>query len=173
MKPPIHSCLSLVVTMIGAAALWLGPAGRAATFQWTNTTAAAFVDAANWTNTASPFGNGVPGAADTGINGILGSTATIGAADNVAAGQKGVLNFSKLPAGSARSGANGLLREISYAAHAEALSGSAGNYLLPNTYIAVLDGNPFIENALGSSSSSKRTKSSAVVFGILEANGKN
>ena len=53
--------------------------------------------------------------------------------------------------------------------HADALSGSAGNYLQPNTYIAVLDGNPFIENALGSASSPKRTKSSAVVFGILES----
>jgi len=32
----------------------------------------------------------------------------------------------------------------------------------------VLDGNPFIENALGSAASAKRTKSSAVVFGILD-----
>jgi hypothetical protein len=46
---------------------------------------------------------------------------------------------------------------------------NATKYLLPNTYIAVLDGNPFIENALGSASSPKRTKSSAVVFGILES----
>jgi len=48
------------------------------------------------------------------------------------------------------------------------LNDSAGKYLLPDTYIAVLDGNPFIENALGSASSPKRTKSSAVVFGILD-----
>jgi hypothetical protein len=39
---------------------------------------------------------------------------------------------------------------------------------LPNSYLAVLEGNPFIENALGAAASPLRTKSSAVVFGILE-----
>jgi len=89
-------------------------------------------------------------------------------AENVAAGQIAGLILSKQPQPSEKSGANGLLRDISFAAHAESLGDSAGKYLLPNTYIAVLDGNPFIENALGPASSPKRTKSSAVVFGILD-----
>ena len=45
--------------------------------------------------------------------------------------------------------------------------GNVKRYLLPNTYIAVLDGNPFIENALGSAARPKRTRSWDVVFGIL------
>jgi hypothetical protein len=89
-------------------------------------------------------------------------------ADNVAAGQIAGLILSKQLQPSEKSGANGLLHDISFAAHADSLGDSAGKYLLPNTYIAVLDGNPFIENALGSASSPKRTKSSAVVFGILD-----
>jgi hypothetical protein len=39
---------------------------------------------------------------------------------------------------------------------------------VPNSYLVVLDGNPFLENALAASSP-KRTRSSAVVFGLLEA----
>lgn len=90
-------------------------------------------------------------------------------ADNVDAGQKAGLILSKLSRTSEKEGADGLLRDISFTAHTDSLSEMAGKYLLPNTYIAVLDGNPFIENALGSAASPKRTKSSAVVFGILDA----
>jgi hypothetical protein len=89
-------------------------------------------------------------------------------ADNIAAGQKAGIILSKQVQVAEKSGANGLLRDISFAAHADSLNDSAGKYLLPNTYIAVLEENPFIENALGSASSPKRTKSLAVVFGILE-----
>ena len=87
--------------------------------------------------------------------------------DNVAAGQKAGLILSKQSQTSEKSGANGLLHDLGFSAHPDFKDG-AGKYLLPNTYIAVLDGNPFIENALGSASRPKRTKSSAVVFGILE-----
>jgi len=89
-------------------------------------------------------------------------------ADNVDAGQKAGLILSKESHTSKKIGADGLLRDIGFTAHADSLNDSAEKYLLPNTYIAVLDGNPFIENALGSSSSPKRTKSAAVVFGILD-----
>jgi hypothetical protein len=89
-------------------------------------------------------------------------------ADNVAAGQKAGLVLSKQTRASEKTGADGLLRDIGFTAHTDSLNEMAGKYLLPNTYIAVLDGNPFIENALGSASSPKRTKSSAVVFGILD-----
>ena len=92
--------------------------------------------------------------------------------DNVAAGQKAGLILSKLSRSFEKAGAAGLLHDISFAAHTDALNAMAGKYLQPNTYIAVLDGNPFIENALGPASSPKRTKSSAVVFGILSADDK-
>ena len=61
------------------------------------------------------------------------------------------------------------MHDIGFATHTEPLGIDAGKYLLPDSYIAELDDNPFIENALGSASSPKRTKSSAVVFGILDA----
>lgn len=87
----------------------------------------------------------------------------------VAAGQKAGLILSKQSPASGKSGVEGMLRDVSFAAHVDPLGDSAGKYLLPNTYIAVLDGNPFLENALGSASRPKRTKSSAIVFGILES----
>jgi hypothetical protein len=90
-------------------------------------------------------------------------------ADNVAAGQKAGIFPSKLSQQSGKSGPVGLWHEIGFAAPADSLKDGAGQFLMPNTYIAVLDGNPFIENALGAASSPKRTKSSSVVFGILEA----
>jgi hypothetical protein len=90
-------------------------------------------------------------------------------ANNVAAGQKAGLIPSKLTQQSGKTGPVGLWHEIGFAAHADSLNDGAGKFLMANAYIAVLDGNPFIENALGSASSPKRTKSSAVVFGILES----
>lgn len=94
-------------------------------------------------------------------------------ADNVAAGEQGPLILSKQSNPSGKSGANGLLRDLGFSAHLDSLASNPGDaYLLPNTYIAVLDGNPFIENALGSPASAKHTKSSAVVFGILETDPK-
>jgi hypothetical protein len=90
-------------------------------------------------------------------------------AANIAAGDKGgLIPARQLPSGG-KSGPNGLLRDLGFSAPSAALTNSAGGYLLPNTYIAVLDGNPFIENALGAAASPKRTKSSAVVFGVLDA----
>jgi len=94
-------------------------------------------------------------------------------ASNVAAGDKGGLILSTQLPSSEKSGVNGLLRDVGFAAPPDLLGGNAGKYLRPNTYIAVLDGNPFIENALGSAASAKRTKSSAVVFGILAPDEKD
>ncbi len=89
-------------------------------------------------------------------------------ATDVPAGQKAGLILSPQSQPAGQSGANGLLRELTYVARPDELADSAGKFLTPNSYLAVLDGNPFIENALGDASSPKRTKSSAVVFGILE-----
>ena len=44
----------------------------------------------------------------------------------------------------------------------------APSYLLPNTYIAELEGNPFLENGLGPKSKSSRTKARSVVYGVME-----
>ena len=89
-------------------------------------------------------------------------------ASSVVAGQKaGLISSVSDSATNDKGGAEALLRDISFAARADGLA--ARKYLQPNTYIAVLDGNPFIENALGSASKPKRTKTSAVVFGILES----
>jgi hypothetical protein len=96
-------------------------------------------------------------------------------AENIAAGQKAGLIPSKPAQQSRKTGPAGLWHEIGFAAKTDALNDGAGkfygaeSYLMANTYIAVLNGNPFIENALGAASSPKRTKSSAVVFGILES----
>jgi hypothetical protein len=91
-------------------------------------------------------------------------------AGNVAAGEKAGLILSKQPPASEKSGAEGLSHDFGFAVtRIDDLNASADKYLLPNTFIAVLDGNPFIENALGSASSPKRTKSSSVVFGILDS----
>jgi hypothetical protein len=90
-------------------------------------------------------------------------------ANNIAAGQKGGLILSKSGQTHDKSGASGLFHDIGYTASPESLKENWGKYIAPGTYLAVLDGNPFIENALGASASPKRTKSSAVVFGILDS----
>jgi hypothetical protein len=43
-------------------------------------------------------------------------------------------------------------------------------FLRPGTYIADLESNPFIENGLGTGAKSARTKSRALVYGVLESN---
>jgi hypothetical protein len=87
----------------------------------------------------------------------------------VAAGQKCDLSRSTQPAVPDNAGVTGLFHEIGFVADPNSLDTMATKYLLPNTYIAVLDGNPFIENALGASASPKRTRSSAVVYGLLDS----
>ncbi len=79
MKPCIYNLPNLAFV---AAALLLANLAEAATYQWTNSVAGDYGNPLNWTNTASPFANGVPGAADTGINNIAGSTTLITNGDN-------------------------------------------------------------------------------------------
>jgi hypothetical protein len=94
------------------------------------------------------------------------------AVTGVAAGQKAGLIPSKQMNKSENTGASGLLQEIGFTGRTDSIESSSIIHLLPNSYVAVLEGNPFIENALGSASSPKRTKSSSVVFGILDAEEK-
>jgi hypothetical protein len=68
-------------------------------------------------------------------------------------------------------GPEGLKRDLGFGVgEADSLNTTAQNYLQPNTYIAVLDGNPFMENALNpnSTSNGKHTKMLSVVFGIMD-----
>ena len=88
-------------------------------------------------------------------------------ANNIVAGEKGGLVLSKQSQAPDKASVSGLLHDISFAGRADSM-GDAGKYLLPNTYIAVLDNNPFIENGLGPNANTKHTKCSAVVFGILD-----
>jgi hypothetical protein len=92
-------------------------------------------------------------------------------AENVAAGQKAGLVPVALHPSPLFSGAEGMLRDVGFAAKVDSLdslANTAAMSLLPNSYLAVLDGNPFLENALGSAASPKRTRSSGVVFGTLD-----
>lgn len=93
-------------------------------------------------------------------------------AENVDAGQMAGLILSPVsdpadPAG--KFAAAALLHDLTYAAHTDALGANVGRYLLPGTYIAELNGNPFLENGLGRASSPQRTRASAVVYGILDS----
>jgi autotransporter-associated beta strand protein len=83
---PTNKIITTPVAGLSAAVLSLACSSYAATFQWTNTApSASFVNAANWTNTASPFGNVVPGTADTAINDIPTTAAVIADGDSVTA----------------------------------------------------------------------------------------
>ncbi len=84
MKFTKQKSTTLFAGTIHCALLLLAGSIHAATFQWTNTAAtASFVDPVNWTNTASPFGNGAPVAGDTGINNVAGAAAVIADGDVV------------------------------------------------------------------------------------------
>ncbi len=87
---------------------------------------------------------------------------------NIAAGQKSELLPSVQSQVSERKGASSLLQDIGFTAQPDSLKENVGKYLEPGTYIAELEGNPFIENALNSSSP-KRTRINGIVFGILDS----
>ena len=93
--------------------------------------------------------------------------------NDVPAGQKTGLIPAKRTHSLDKSGPEGLRRDLGYNANgANDLDSTAQSYLMPNTYIAVLDGNPFVEDALTSDPNLKHTKSVAVVYGILENSDK-
>ena len=93
-------------------------------------------------------------------------------AGHVGAGEKGGLIPGKSPGSPQKQGAAGMLRDLGFAGSQHPLGDEAGKYLLQNSYVAVLDGNPFLENALAPAASAKRTRISCVVFGILEVENK-
>ena len=89
-------------------------------------------------------------------------------AAGVAAGAKTGLTVSKPSCSGRTNGMNELWRRIGFSAQPDVLREGAAAFLQTNTYIAVLDGNPFLENALGAAASPKRTHSSSIVYGFLE-----
>ena len=70
---------------------------------------------------------------------------------------------------SERLGAEGLFHDIGFTARTDSLDDNVKKYLLPGTYVAELEGNPFVENALGPAASPKRTRTTAVVYGVLDS----
>lgn len=94
------------------------------------------------------------------------------AANNVGAGDKTALTMSKGLLSPGQAGPDGLKRDLGFGVGgSDNLATTAQTYLRPNTYIAVLDGNPFIENALhpGATGNNKHLTSFTVVYGILDA----
>lgn len=110
------------------------------------------------------------------INGLGGTVASLWLADwqgkvfqanNISAGQKARLT----PAGgmnpaAEKTGIRALWREAGFTAK---LPREPGKYLQPGSYIAEMTENPFVEAALGKAGKPERNRSSAMVFGILEA----
>src|SRR6185312_6951078 len=87
-------------------------------------------------------------------------------ATNIPAGQKITLPASTtLLKKDEQRGARSLFEKVG--AQAEISDGT--EFLGPNSYVAELDANPFIENGLGAKAQSARTKSKSVVFGRLES----
>jgi hypothetical protein len=89
-------------------------------------------------------------------------------AENIPAGQPATLTPAKGPVTPAKQGPEALLRDRGYVIESMIDDDEAFTVLQPGAYIAVLDGNPFIENALGAAASPKRTRSASVVYGILD-----
>ncbi|MEY2466616.1 MAG: hypothetical protein QOD03_1137, partial [Verrucomicrobiota bacterium] len=94
------------------------------------------------------------------------SAGQIFTATNIAAGQRAALVSSTNSVRTGHLGPQSLFEKAGYITRPDFAS-DAANYLLPNTYIAELAANPFLENGLGAKSSA-RTKTHAVVYGLIE-----
>jgi hypothetical protein len=90
------------------------------------------------------------------------------AAFNIGAGQKANLTALSIPKIPMRSGVRPLLGEVGFTPFERFSTTNAPAYLSPNTYIADLETNPFLENGLGPKAKSSRTRSRALVYGTLE-----
>jgi hypothetical protein len=94
-------------------------------------------------------------------------------ATNIAAGQKANLSaFAGFPKVQERAEPHSLFERLGYTQLTNAFSTlSAPSYLTGGTYIAELETNPFLENGLGAKAKSARTRSAAIVYGILDPPG--
>ncbi|HLP76166.1 MAG TPA: hypothetical protein VK327_04545, partial [Candidatus Paceibacterota bacterium] len=66
-------------------------------------------------------------------------------------------------------GARTLAERIGFTPIGDLAARNPASFLVPGSYIAELDTNPFLENGLGARAKSARTRSKAVVFGLLES----
>jgi len=91
-------------------------------------------------------------------------------AHTIAAGERAVLSTAapdlKI---SGDADLSDLFFRAGYSQHSSALSNNVAGYLRPGTYIAQLQGNPFLENGLGSAAQPKRTRTECFVYGILDS----
>lgn len=100
---------------------------------------------------------------------LAGSDSRIYTLTNIAAGQKILLPASTASLKSSEEfGPRALLDKSG----PQANLADATTFLRPNTYIAEMDANPFLENGLGPKAKSARTRAHAVVYGFLDSNVK-
>jgi hypothetical protein len=93
-------------------------------------------------------------------------------ATNLAAGQKAALapGAANLKV-TDKLGPKLFLERVGWTAQNEESCGTFPAYLLPGTYLAELEANPFLDNGLGAKAKSARVKQRAVVYGLLEPGG--
>lgn len=90
-------------------------------------------------------------------------------ASKILAGQKAALSpDAATPKVTKALGARALFDQAGYSPADGTLTADAVSYLLPGTYLAELDSEPFLENGLGPKAKSARTRTRSVVYGILE-----
>ncbi len=91
-------------------------------------------------------------------------------AGQIGAGQKANLSRStESPNLREQAGARALFARVSYGGQAGQLTGKEVSFLLPGTYIAEVEGSPFLENGLGPNVKKARVKARTFVYGILES----
>jgi hypothetical protein len=89
-------------------------------------------------------------------------------AANIAAGKKAVLFTDPQSHLTQRLGARAYFEKFGFMIGDNFSETNITDYLLPGSYIADLETNPFLENGLGEKAKTSRVHSRAVVFGILE-----
>jgi hypothetical protein len=87
---------------------------------------------------------------------------------NIAAGKKAVLFSDPQSHFTQRLGARAYFEKFGFIVGDNFSETNVADYLLPGSYVADLETNPFLENGLGEKAKSSRVRSRAVVFGILE-----
>jgi hypothetical protein len=100
---------------------------------------------------------------------IADSSGKLYKAENVAAGKTAQL--SRVPGVSVANSLRGpqaLIEGQGFSALTQFDFTNAVSVLQPGSYIAELDGNPFLENGLGTKGKSARVKARSVVYGVLE-----
>ncbi|MFM2294422.1 MAG: hypothetical protein RLZZ350_835 [Verrucomicrobiota bacterium] len=114
------------------------------------------------------------------VNGLGGEIKTLWLADadgklysanNLPAGEKmKLLPSTAHPQLTSAQGPGNLLRDAGFTALAAPLT-EPEKYLKPGCYLAELESNPFLENALGFAAKAKHTRASTVIYGVLENEG--